>query len=132
MKVRGKRFLLNLPGTQATAAIVAEVQNTSSWKPGTDYEGNPIVNPYDTYLITPNTTLQISDCTRSISFSFDWNDDSERKNSLRKVDKMIEALTSFREGLEIEQTLFTERKKALDAKKKEYDKTRSKKKTNEV
>lgn len=108
MKVWGKRFLLNLPGVQSTAAIVAEVEDSSGWKPGTDGQGRPF-DLVDLWTLAPNVMLKVSDCDRSVNFAIGWQTAHERRAALVKVDRLIEALEAFREGLAVEQVLYVER-----------------------
>lgn len=79
-KTRGGRALLNLPGHQSTAAIVAEI----------DGEGS---------VSYPDYTFQISDCTRSIDLDLDFRNAEERENNLYKLDTMISVLKEFRKGV---------------------------------
>ena len=91
-KIHGTRALLNLPGCQSTAAIVAEIDSTRGM-PSEDYP-----------RWGPESTLQVSDCDRSISFDIgSFEDADERKNNLHKVDTLIAALQAFRKGLVYEQ-----------------------------
>lgn len=101
MKVHGKRAMLNQPGYCSTAAIVAEIEDTSKRKK----------KPENDYELQPEVTLQVSDCYRSISFDFHFDEADDRKNDLHKVDVLIDALTAFREGLAIEQERYAESKK---------------------
>lgn len=79
--VYGRRALLNPPGHHSTGAIVAEVSKKKwGWE----------------------TTLQISDCARSVGLSFygpDCEEDIDHEADLFKVDEMIVALKEFRKGL---------------------------------
>ena len=78
--VLGARALLNLPGHESTAAIVAEIT-----RPSAEY---------------PDITLVISDCSRVIHLSFDrGGTPDERENNLYKVDTLISVLREFRKGL---------------------------------
>lgn len=118
MKPHGKRMLLNPPGYETTAAIVAEVENTSKWKPGRDRDGTLITGKWD---FEPEYTLQISDCQRVVTFSLHFDTPAGRKASLTKVNRMIDALTVFRNGLMEEHILYVERGEALAAKKAESE-----------
>lgn len=110
MKVRGRRCLLNDAGVESTAAIVAEVEDTRGWKPGRYRKGLPLHWDEDaTWSLSPDTRFQISNCDRSIAFSVGWETAGERRGTLRKVDRLIEALTLFRAALEDEQRLYVER-----------------------
>lgn len=106
-KVRGKRALLNLPGHQSTAAIIAEVEDTRDWKSGKDGDGDRF-----TAWDSPDYCLQISDCDRSIKLDLAWQTEDERENALYKIDTMIDALVAFRKGVAAEQKLHVKRLKA--------------------
>lgn len=109
-KVRGKRFLLNDPGFHSTAAIVAEIEDTRTWREGFNGAGEEIQYLWS---LEPDVTLEIADCDRKITLQVDWESAHERKASVKKLDRMIEALTTFREALVDEQRLYTERLKGL-------------------
>lgn len=110
MRVRGRRCLLNPPGLESTGAIVAEVEDTRGWKPGRFRLGAPLAWDDDAaYNIAPYATLQISNCDRSIAFSIRWDDAAERRGALSKVDRMISALSEFRDALVDEQRLYVAR-----------------------
>lgn len=113
MKVHGTRALLNKPGYSSTAAIVAEIEDTSAREVGKDAEGNEIKNAWQA---EPEVTLQVANCDRSISFEFDWRTADGRENSLHKVDVLIDALTQFRAGLVVEQGRYIEYAKTLEDK----------------
>ena len=71
--------MLNQPGYQGTASIVAEVFNSSD---------NDWV-----------TKLHISDCERSIHLEIEKPGDEHFENGLYKIDTMISALQEMRKGL---------------------------------
>lgn len=82
--------MLNRPGFHSTAAIVAEVPNSSYLK-NDDYD-------YDC------AQLVISDCSRSIAIEFCTAKRHARlpdywENDLAKVDTLIDVLKDFRKGL---------------------------------
>lgn len=79
-KVLGKRALLNLPGFESTAAIVAEIAEVQ-------------------YGL--EVSIAISDCSRTVNLTFsdDFDDDDKFANNLHKVDTMIDCLKAFRRGL---------------------------------
>lgn len=108
MKVRGKRAMLNGSGFGTTAAIVAEVQDTRSWKDGRDEDGDKISR-----WSSPDAVLQFANCDRSIAFEIDWGNEAQMANSLAKVDIMIDALKSFRKSLADEQKRHLRRLEAL-------------------
>lgn len=82
-RVYGKRALLNQPGFEGTAAIVAELaENKYGWE----------------------VDLKISDCNRVVCLAIcdpaaDETDDERFFNDLEKVDIMINALKDFRKGM---------------------------------
>lgn len=96
--VHGSRALLNPPGHQITAAIVAEVENTADWKPGKDREGEKLSR----WCLEPECNLRISDCDRAIGLEFEFGDAGDRAASLEKVDTLIKVLREFRKGLAVE------------------------------
>jgi hypothetical protein len=101
-KPYGGRALLNLPGHETVGAIVAEVENTEHVKKPAD--------EYD-YVREPTMNLAISDCSRSIGLAVSVRTADDYKNTLHKVDTMIELLEGFREGVVAERERFVERKK---------------------
>lgn len=50
-----------------------------------------------------------SNCDRSIAFEINFGSESERRNTLHKIDTMIETLSAFREAVADEQRLYVER-----------------------
>lgn len=98
MKWHGGRALLNLPGHQATAAIVAEIEDTAG-------------RPVEEYVRRPRFCFQIANCDRSIAFDLDFDSEDERANNLYKLDTMIKALTEFRVGVAVENERFAERRR---------------------
>lgn len=99
------RAMLNLPGFQTTGAVVAEVENTSTWKSGKDRDGRDLTK----WACDPHVTLQFADCDRATSFDFTFGNEFEHENNLHKVDTMITALTKFRSGLALEQERYMDR-----------------------
>ncbi|HYJ20832.1 MAG TPA: hypothetical protein VEW07_02270 [Solirubrobacterales bacterium] len=104
---RGARALLNLPMHSSTAAIVAEIEDTTCWEDG-EVRGKA-VDGKRAWSLEPDYTLQIANCDRSISFELEFETSAERANNLHKVDTLIETLTRFREALADEQRLYAER-----------------------
>ena len=88
-RLRIRRFL-NLPGYHAGAYVVAYVPD-SSFCP----EGDP-----HSWCCEP--ILRISDCGRVISLEFDLDAPQEVRNSLHKIDVLVDALTRFRAAIEAE------------------------------
>lgn len=110
MRVRGRRCLLNPPGLESTAAIVAEVEDTRRWKAGRFRHGDPLSWDDEAHWsLVPETSLQLSNCDRSIRFEIRWETASERRGALLKVDRLIGALVEFRAALVDEQRLFVAR-----------------------
>lgn len=113
MSVRGARLLLNLPGVQSTAAIVAEVEDTRRWQTGRFREGTPLNwDDNSEWSLVPDTVLKVSDCDRSVTFSIEWQSARHRRAALTKVDRLIEALVAFRAALAEEQRLYVARCRA--------------------
>lgn len=72
--------MLNLPGFQSTAAIVAELRRTQyGWE----------------------TMFRINDCDRAVNLGFSGPtaDEDEWANDLHKLDTMTAAIKAFRKGL---------------------------------
>lgn len=103
-KYHGRRYLLNtVPGQQTTAAIVAEIEDTSTWR------GEVLTSSYD----QPSTTLQFANCDRSISFDCSVDGKGGRyENDLKKLDLMIESLQAFRRGFKLERERHVRRRQA--------------------
>jgi hypothetical protein len=95
-RVRIRRFL-NLPGYNAGAYVLAEVEDSSKHKKGK--HGWPYVH----------IALTLADCSRVVSFDFDLSTARERRNSLQKIDVLVEVLTKFRDALHAEAALAAER-----------------------
>lgn len=105
-RFHGARHILNKPGYHTTGVIVAEIEDTSTWHDGCRADGRPIEDNWD---LIPASVLQIADCSRTISLSVDLHSPEDRANTVYKVDKMIDALTKFRAGLDAEIVLMAER-----------------------
>lgn len=109
-RTRGVRRLLNPPGFDSTAAIVAEVEDTRNWQTGRYRNGTPLDLDDETqWQLTPAATLQISDCSRSLVFTLHWDTAAGRRASLAKVDALVGALGEFRTALVEEQKLYVAR-----------------------
>lgn len=93
--VYGSRALLNLPGHHTTAAIVAEIENTSRWPEGKSREGRDL----DRYNAQPEITCRITDCDNAVNIEFDVDTPNSVENSLHKIDTMIAALRAMRRGI---------------------------------
>src|SRR5688572_19356721 len=81
------RAFLNSPDHHGGAYIRAIVPDSSRAKGESDYY-SPV--------------LELADCSRQVSFSFDMHDGSARRNSLRKARRLAETLRRFAEALEAE------------------------------
>lgn len=110
MKVYGKRALLNGPGFQSTAAIVAEIEDTTGWADGKDGVGRALTGRWSAQ---PTANLRISDCTRTIELEIDMETDADWRNSIRKIDTMIDALSRMRVGVVEERARYHQRCKGL-------------------
>lgn len=107
-RVHGKRALLNSPGHDSTAAIVAEIEDTGHWRDGQDRSGEPL---HDNGWYAPYSEFQITDCSRGVSLSVRVDSANGYRNSLRKVDTMIDALTKLRDGLVVERKRYVQRER---------------------
>lgn len=93
-RVRIRRFL-NVLGYHAGAYVIATVEDSSR---GRKPEWRHV-----------DIDLTLADCGRVVSFDFDLDTKGARRNSLRKVDIMVEVLTLFREALQEEARLAASR-----------------------
>ncbi|MGH2753655.1 MAG: hypothetical protein ACRDLB_04415 [Actinomycetota bacterium] len=93
-RVRIRRFL-NLKGFSAGAYVLAEVQDSRTLGEDERRWG-------------PDIALTLADCSRAVSFDFDLSTAAQRRNSLRKVDIMVSALTESRAALAEEAALAAE------------------------
>ena len=98
-RVRVRRFL-NVLGYNAGAYILAVVEDSSK------HQERPDSWPF------VEIDLTLADCGRVVSFDFDLNSRGSRRNSLRKIDIMIDTLTAFREALKEEAKLAESRERA--------------------
>jgi hypothetical protein len=96
-RMRVRKFL-NLPGFHAGAYVFAEVEDSTNAK-RSDQDGWPWVE----------ITLKLADCDRVVSFDFEFETARDRRNSLRKIDILVDTLTSFREALYQEAAVAEER-----------------------
>ncbi len=84
-RVRIRRFL-NSVGYHDGAYVLAAVEDSSSYSSD---EYGPFVD----------IDLTLADCNRIVHFHFDLHTKGARRNSLRKIDLIIDALEQFREAL---------------------------------
>jgi hypothetical protein len=110
LKVHGRRSLLNGAGIQSTAAIVAEVEDTSTWHEGKNGKGDDLTTAWQA---RPDYTLSISDCYRTITIEMDMDTPAEWRNSIRKLNVMIDALTRMRDGVVEERARYVQRARGL-------------------
>jgi hypothetical protein len=101
--------MLNLPGHHSTAAIVAEMEDTSGWPTGKARDGSELSG----YNIEPNTTFSITDCDNKVNIEIGFNSENGVENNLHKIDTMIEILQDLRKGVELEGKRFARRKKLV-------------------
>lgn len=92
-QVHGGRALINLPGHHSTAAIIAEVDDTT---------GKTVDPDDDGYQLVGEAICQITDCDNKVRIELDITTANQLENSLFKVDTIIETLLSMRDGLVIE------------------------------
>ena len=96
-RMRVRKFL-NTLGHHAGAYVLAEVEDSTNFRK--DRKGHwPWVE----------ITLKLADCDRVVSFDFDLETASGRRNSLRKMDLLVETLSRFRNALYEEAALAEER-----------------------
>jgi hypothetical protein len=93
-----ERTLLNLPGFHGGAFVYVFVEDTS--------ERGLRADPYCPSDCTccpgnfePRMTLEIADCDRRVTLSFDIDTDEGRENSVHKLDTLVSALRVFRQAL---------------------------------
>lgn len=109
-KVHGGRSLLNLPGHHSTAAIVAEIEDTSTWPAGKNRSGGDLTG----YECAPITTFRITDCDKYIDIEVGFDSDNGVENSLHKIDTMIDCLRKLRRGIVVEAPRYQKRKDQVD------------------
>src|SRR5919106_3981603 len=109
-----ERTLLNLPGFHGGAHVYTYVEDTT-------YRG--LLR--EVYCedgcdccprnFEPRLTLEIPDCHRRISLSFDVDTPQGRRNSLHKLDTPVSAIRVFRKALVAEFEPYDRRARELDA-----------------
>ena len=92
-----KRRFLNTLGYNAGAYILAVVEDSSNHDQ--DEHGWPFVD----------IDLTLGDCGRIVSFDFDLSTRGARRNSLRKIDILIDTLVAFRGALREEAAVTEQR-----------------------
>lgn len=81
MAVYGRRGMLNLPGWNSTAAIVAELENLEGWW---------------------QPTLKISDCDRAVSLNLmqpDTSTDAQFENDMYKLDTIAGSVKELQRAM---------------------------------
>ena len=109
-----ERTLLNLPGFHGGAYVYVYVEDTS--------DRELLREPFCAANCTccpqnfePRMSLEIADCSRHVSLSFDVDTLEARVNSLHKLDTLAAALHVFRAALEREFEPYDERARQLEA-----------------
>lgn len=103
------RKFVNLPGSEDTGSVQAEISwNSSRYKDDDDENDLGYVSYH----------LSFADCSRSIDYNIDGSNKKERTNAVHKVNELISALEAFRDALpkafELEDFIKTEEKKRRD------------------
>jgi hypothetical protein len=83
------RRFLNRKGHHAGAHVIARVGDTSDEPDFCRHTWCPIV-------------LEISGCSRVVSLDFELYTAAERRNSLHKLDVLIDTITQFRDAVAVE------------------------------
>jgi hypothetical protein len=96
-RLRVRKFL-NRPGHHGGAYVLAEVEDSTHLEMDR--------NELQSWV---NITLVLSDCSRMVSYDFNLETASERKNSLHKIDLLVETLSRFREAMYQEAELAAQR-----------------------
>lgn len=91
-RVRIRKFL-NIQGYSANGFVCAQVEDSSNHTE--DKHGWPWMD----------IELTLADCSRIVSFDFGLSTPGERRNSLRKIGILVDALTEFQAALEAEARL---------------------------
>ena len=107
-----ERVFLNLPGFHGGAYILAYVEDTSD---RTVLECDDPTCMRCPRNFEPQIILELADCYRRIELEFEVDSESERANSLHKVDSLLAALRVFRKGLVDEFEEYDRRQRELDA-----------------
>ncbi len=108
-----ERTLLNLPGYHGGAYVYVYVEDTSDCELRRDVFCDDTCSccPQN---FEPRTSLEIADCSRHVSLTFDVDTLEARANSLHKLDTLIAALQVFRVALEEEFEPYDERGRQLE------------------
>jgi hypothetical protein len=107
-----ERTLLNLPGFHGGAFVYVFVEDTSErqlqrCRCRSDCSCRP-----DNF--EPQMILEIADCDRRITLSFDIDSHEGRDNSLHKLDTLVAALSLFRNSLVAEFAPYEARQHELE------------------
>ena len=109
-----ERTLLNLPGFHGGAYVYTYVEDTTNRGPTREVycEDDCDCCPRN---FEPRLTLEIADCDRMISLSFDLDTADGRRNSLHKLDTIVSALRVFRKGFVAEFEHYDRRARELES-----------------
>lgn len=106
-RIRGRRYrvalrtFLNKPGFHGKASLIASVEDTSEL-PAHELR----------YRRHPEIYLNISDCSSQCTLAFEICTRDEQKNSLYKLDQLLEGIGRFRDALTEEIALYNKRERA--------------------
>ena len=85
------RRFLNRGGHHAGAYVVAAVPDSASCR-----------IKDCSHLFCGTLVLDIADCSRVVHLDFDLDTAARRRNSLHKINTLVDVLTRFRDALEVE------------------------------
>jgi hypothetical protein len=106
-----ERWFLNLPGFHGGAYVVAYVEDTSMRDLQRCDDDACDRCPCN---FEPRMILELADCRDRINLEFDVDSEAGRANSLHKLDTLITALRTFREGVVAEFEPYDRRQHELD------------------
>ena len=95
------RKFLNRPGHNAGAYVLAAVEDSTNLE-----KDRSLFEPW------ADITLVLSDCSRVVGFDFSLETADERRNSLHKIDALMETLSRFREAVHQEADLARQRQRS--------------------
>ncbi len=109
-----ERKLLNLPGFYSGAYVAVYVEDTAQRElfRHPDCTGECARCPVN---FEPRTTLEIADCSDTITLEFDLDSQAGRENSLHKLDTLLAALKLFRTAYVEEFEPYDRRQRDLEA-----------------
>jgi hypothetical protein len=100
------RRFLNNPGHQSGAYILIYVEDSDTEEYEAYQQGSD-------GFFDPEITLELKDCDRAISFEFQLGTESNRENSMFKVNTLIYALLKLRKAIKAESRLAERREREL-------------------